>query len=81
MKTRSERTCRTMVQLLILGMALVLQCSCASTDARNSDPRAWGRSTDLELRDEQRHTIWWGWPFGGCTTVENQQAAEWLNSH
>ena len=81
MKARAERTCRTMVQLLIPGLALALQCGCASMDSWNSDPRAWGRPADLEVRDEQRRTIWWGWPFGNCPAMENQQAEEWLNSH
>ncbi len=70
-----------MVQLLVPGLALVMHCGCASVDTTSSDTRAWGRATDFEQRQEQRSILWWLWPGANCSTGENQQAEEWLNSH
>jgi hypothetical protein len=81
MKTRSARTCRTMVQLLIPGLALALHCGCSSVDTRHSDTRAWGRATEFDQREEQRSKLWWIWPWGDWPAVENQQAEEWRNRH
>ena len=81
MKTGVQRVCKAMVQLLILGLALVLHCGCTSVDTMHSDTRAWGRATEFDQRQEQWSRLWWIWPFGNWPATENQQAEEWRNWH
>lgn len=81
MKTRPKITWLKMVQLLVPGILLMIQCGCANPGPPNTGQRAWTCYTDLEERDEQRRMLWWGWPCWNAPALENQQAEEWLNRH
>jgi hypothetical protein len=64
-----------------MALALVSVSGCASVDSRNTDPRAWGRASEHEQREQ-----WWGIPgvYGllyPCPTWEQQRNEEWLRSH
>jgi hypothetical protein len=81
MKSQPKHISWVVGQGLVIALASVSVCGCASVDSTNTDTRAWGRASGHEQRDEEWRGMGWPLQFFNWPTVEQQRNEEWLRSH